>query len=205
MQQNGILINPTEINHKKTEKKILNLDCSNITEYHNISAQKLGYKDWNEQQREDRWNKGISFPMTENKDCSKYFGIHIAEKHVSSLFTNPIRMPHDNPGFDWICAKGQKIQHKARCLYDSTKWNFRIGYNNIADYFMLSGWNNREDLEPIYLWLFHKDDIVRERKFWQRESFQIINIPKYLSQFRMFEISDKLKELKDICKGLNTE
>lgn len=152
--------------------------------------------------RNFRYNNGIC--QQNNKDCSRYFGINIAENYVSNTFEDPIRMPNDNPGFDWVCKKGYKIQHKARCLTYREKriyWAFDIKYNNIADYFMFSGWDSRSNLEPMYVLMFHKNDIVRGDVFWRRENINITNRQNYLIEFRKYELSDKLEKLKVYCNG----
>lgn len=214
MQQNGILANPTDIKRKELISVIKNSGCKNQKEYREKCVQRLGFenlKDYRDDRARkrgydddtDRRRKGLS--MSENKNCTSYFGIEIAEKYVYTLFEDAIRMPNNNPGFDWICKKGEKVQHAARCLCkskDSWVWVFGIKYNNVTDYFILTGWDNRYSLNPLHVWIFHKDDIVRGRKFWRRDSFSIINRPEYLAEFQKHEITDKLEKLKELCKIL---
>ncbi len=78
-----------------------------------------------------------------------------------------------------------------------------IQYNDRVDFFILSGWDNRIDLNHLHTWLVHKDEIIRGRKLWRRDSLQILNRPKYLLEFKRFELTDKIEKLKDICKELN--
>ena len=33
-------------------------------------------------------------------------------------------------------------------------------YLHLADWFILSAWDNRDSLTPLHVWAFHKDDIV---------------------------------------------
>lgn len=182
------------------------------TEYRNNLAKEKGYKDDTERRRDHANKKAIregknsfALSMSENKKCTSYFGIEIAEKYVFALFEDAVRMPNNNPGYDWICKKGEKIQHGARCLCkskDSYVWVFSIKYDNIADYFMLTGWDNRDSLNPLHIWLFHKDDIIRGRKFWRRDSLSIINRPEYLAEFDKYEVTDKLEKLKELCNDL---
>ncbi len=118
-------------------------------------------------------------------------------------FEDPIKMPNGNQGFDWICKKGEKMDHKGSCLTyfeDVTPiWVYGIGYNNIADWFILSAWDNRESLNPLHIWIFHKNDIVRGRKFWRRDSFSITNTPEKLKEFEKYEVTDRLDKLKELC------
>lgn len=178
----------------------------NLTEdpdYRNKLAQKLGYKDHAERCKEKNWDKGKYSPMSEREDCPQYFGIYIGENYVSKLFEDIKKMPYGNPGYDWICKKGYKIDHKSRCIYysnGSPQWVYFIDYNNIADYFILSAWDNRDSLNPLHVWMFHKDDIIRGRKFWKRITLAISNKPKYILEFKKYEIADKLEKLKLLCK-----
>lgn len=136
--------------------------------------------------------------------------MYIGENYVSKTFEDPIMMPYGNKGFDWICKNGKKIQHEARCLrYDKNQFTYNIHFNNITDYFILSAWDNREDLEPLYIWIYHKNDMIRighstkKDKFWKRNTFTITNEPKYLSEFEKYEVKDKLEKLKELCKDIN--
>lgn len=51
----------------------------------------------------------------------------------------------------------------------------------------------------MYMWLIHKDDIIRGRKLWRRDSFSITNKPEYLTELKKYEITDKLEKLKEYC------
>lgn len=149
-----------------------------------------------------RHKTGRNLSMNENEECSSYFGIEIAENYISALFEDVKRMPYGNSGFDFICKKGYKIQSKARCLIyngNAIYWQYDIDFNNIADYFLLSAWNNRLDLEPLYLWLIQKDEIIRDRRFWQRDNIVITNKSEYLYEFSKYELKEKLGKLKDCC------
>lgn len=102
---------------------------------------------------------GAKRPMSEAKECSMYLGVHIAERALSKFFDHIIRMPPTNPGFDYICGKGFKIDVKSACLYSPPKsktetiWAFKIEQNKIADYFLCIGFDNRSDLNPLHVWL----------------------------------------------------
>ncbi len=195
-----------EQNKNKIQTHVLNAGCKTGYEYRNKNAQKLGFKDHAERtrdrSREYCYDKGIYGPASENEYCASYFGVHIAEKYIMKTFEDPIQMPLNNPGFDWICKKGYKIDSKAACLNYHNKnpsLIFPIRYNNIADYFILSGWDNRESLQPICVWIFHKDDIVRGKKFWKRDTITITNTPEGLKQFEKYEVTNRLDKLKELC------
>lgn len=92
-------------------------------------------------------------PYNENKKCSSFLGVHVAERVLSHVFKNVERMPITNPGFDFICNKGKKIDVKSSCQHKPGKWAFSIKHNTIADYFLCLAFDNREDLNPLYAWL----------------------------------------------------
>lgn len=97
--------------------------------------------------------------MLENKNCSSYLGVTIAECILSYIYSDVQRMSYGNPGYDFICGKGYKIDVKSRCMSirkkisHSKSWNFHIRKNKIADYFICLAFDNREDLNPQYVWL----------------------------------------------------
>ena len=209
-KENNILVRDVDIYRKCTERKIKNAGCKSEKEYCDKNAQKLGYKNYADYIKERRWNRGVS-PASENPDCSKYFGEFIAQNFIMKTFENPTPSHVNNPQYDWTCENGLKIECKAACLmydsYGNSKFTFPIDYNSIADYFILSGWNNREYLQPIYIWIFHKNDNIRKRydktnleKFWKRDSIVITNKPKYLNRFKKYEYTDRLNKLKELLK-----
>jgi len=92
-------------------------------------------------------------PFDENKDCPLYLGVHVAERVLSHVFENVERMPYRNPWFDFICNKGKKVDVKSSCIHKSGAWNFNIKHNTTADYFLCLAFDNREDLNPLHVWL----------------------------------------------------
>lgn len=198
----GKIISNSKANDK--QRKVINAGCKTYKEYKDKCAQKLGYENDSERIKMKRWEQGIREPMEFNTDCPSYFGIYIAEKYIIQTFEEPIPMPPNNPGFDWLCKNGLKIQSKARCIgyrscCDSSIFEFLIKRNSIADWFILSAWDNRDSLVPLHIWAFHKNDIVRGRKFCEFVSLSITNKPEYLKEFEKYEVTDKLEKLKEIC------
>lgn len=100
-------------------------------------------------------------PMDKNKDCSMYLGVHIAERVLSKVFKNVKRMSTTNQGYDFICNKGMKIDVKSSCILHRKNqldhFTFNIKRNTIADYFLCLAFNNRNDLNPIHMWLLPGD------------------------------------------------
>lgn len=95
--------------------------------------------------------------MSENKDCAAYLGVYVAERVLCHVFKDVERMPNNNRGFDFICNKGKKIDVKSSSLHISMpppSWYFSIKHNKIADYFLCLAFDDRKNLNPLYMWLF---------------------------------------------------
>lgn len=91
---------------------------------------------------------------SENKSCSQYLGICVAEKLLSNVFEKVIRMPLNNRGYDFICNKGFKVEVKSACRTKwQNNWIFNIKKNTTPDYFCCIAFDNRESLEPEHFWI----------------------------------------------------
>lgn len=92
--------------------------------------------------------------------CSTYLGCHIAEHILSLIFKDVERMPINNPGYDFICNRGKKIDVKSSALGYKGGWKYSIKRNQIAEYFLCLAFESRDDLyNPVHLWLIPADDI----------------------------------------------
>ena len=95
-------------------------------------------------------------PMSENKECSQYLGIVVAEKILSKVFKHVERFPLHNHGYDFICGKGFKIDVKSSDVIQRTKnsqqWQFDIRKNKECDFFLCIAFD-RSELKPLKLWL----------------------------------------------------
>ena len=97
-----------------------------------------------------RGNGGIR----NNPDCASYLGITVAEQVLSKVFKNVERMVSNNPGFDFICSNGYKIDVKSSTLHNhENTWAFTTNKNKIPDYFIFLAFDNRKDLNPKHVWL----------------------------------------------------
>jgi len=160
-------------------------------------------------------------PMKINKKCASFLGCHVAERVLSHVFKDVEKMPYGNIGFDFICNKGFKIDVKASCLHVNNSYAFHINRNKIADYFLLVGFDNRENLNPQHIWLMKSNIIIKyngrfnkhikqneiNRKLNEFEALRIVNISNSLysydlSIFSKYELIDKLKETIECCTEL---
>lgn len=98
-------------------------------------------------------------PMSEAKNNGIYLGVYVAERALSKYFDNITKMPINNPGYDFICGKGYKIDVKSGCLiYPKTgggdpAWKIRPNRNVCADYFLVLLFDNLENLNPQHVLL----------------------------------------------------
>ena len=78
--------------------------------------------------------------MSENRECAAFLGVYVAERVLKNVFKNVEQMPNGNPGFDFLCGQGYKIDVKCSCLWyrniGTPRWGFKIRKNKIADYFL---------------------------------------------------------------------
>ena len=58
-----------------------------------------------------------------NKSSSHYLGTHIAEQVLSKVFKDVVRMPPNNPGYDFEMYRIDKVDDVMKCCE-------RIGFNN---------------------------------------------------------------------------
>lgn len=104
-----------------------------------------------------RHRSGRHKPLSQNKQCSAYLGVHIAERVLANAFGSVEKTKYGFPGYDFICGKGYKIDAKSCCrqktIGKSDRWKFHIAKNNIADYFLCLAFDNRSDLEPEHVWI----------------------------------------------------
>ena len=92
-------------------------------------------------------------PFDENKTCSLFLGVHVAERVLSHVFKDVKRMPMHNPGYDVICNHDKLIDIKSACLRKDGQWIFNIKRNTTADYFLCLAFDNREALNPLHVWM----------------------------------------------------
>ncbi|MCK9568425.1 hypothetical protein M0R72_05755 [Candidatus Pacearchaeota archaeon] len=96
-------------------------------------------------------------------------------------------MPYGNPGYDFVCGRGFKIDVKSSCLRQHDKnhryqrWAFPINQNNVADYFLLLGFDNRDNLKPLHVWLVPGDSINA------KSSLSITNSCRSIARYAQYE------------------
>lgn len=201
-------------------------------EYRDKWAKDFGYEDYNQYKNEGNWNRGTYSPMSATDDCTLFFGVEIGERlfkrflqenvfhyvkktgkasldgGIDFVCKDPIQEFIDKyPQFNLKMNKEYKIQLKNRCLESRDGWigwSMPIQHNDVADIFILCGWSNRKNLDILHVWIYNKDDIMRNKKFWRRENFVITDKPKYLSRLRNNEILE-LETLKNLYNELKQE
>jgi hypothetical protein len=117
---------------------------------------------------------GVRKPYNENKGCTLYFGSHIAEKLLLSTFSNVNKAPMNNPGYDFVCGKGFKVDVKASCIIHGERklksgvvkqtpyWLFNIKFNDVADQFAFIAFDSRDSLVPLHFWIVPADVVNKK-------------------------------------------
>ena len=141
--------------------------------------------------------------MSENVDSPRYLG-EVMEKFLLASFKDIIEIEKlrgsgiETP-VDWIYNIDNK-KIKIKQLSSSLKivrrennnriyfqWNIR--QNDVPDIFIVSGWSNVQNSQPLYVWAIGSHEIVNCREFWDRQSFIISNHSRSLKKYSKFLIS----------------
>ena len=176
-----------------------------LDKFHKRSDAKIGVKsrckDCRNKEHSNKNHKdGLFKPLGENKETALYLGYYIAENVLSNIFKDVKRMGINNSGFDFVCNKGYKIDVKASVLhknkYKNPYWQFGIRQNNIPDYFLLIAFDNRENLNPLHVWLVPKDKICHLKGL----SLSL----KRIDEWKQYELEDKLEKVITCCNKIKS-
>jgi len=133
--------------------------CRSCVAAYRISyMQRPGMRERKNQRANERsWRMGTRVPVNESRGSASFLGL-LSEKVLSHMFDGVRRMPTNNPGYDFVCARGLKIDVKsstrhAQINQPNEHWTFSIRYNKVADYFLCLAFDNRESLNPEHVWL----------------------------------------------------
>ena len=114
-------------------------------------------------------------PMYENKLCSSYLGVFIAERLCRHLFKDVEVMPYGNTGYDIMCNKGKKIDVKSSCtrfLNDNRSyWIFEVDHNTTADFFICVAFDNRSDLNLLHMWMIPAKEVSNKGRISVQSSY----------------------------------
>jgi len=127
-----------------------------------------------------------------NKKSSSYLGVTVAEKVLSRVFKNVEVMPPNNSGYDFICNSGYMIDVKSACKSkNQNNWMFNINRNQIADYFLILAFDNRENLNPKHIWLI-SGKIVNHLK-------SLVVSVATVDKWSEYELTNKLNDVISCC------
>jgi len=174
-----------------------------LSEFHKLKRSWDGFNYWckackNDYLRDYRNHTGGYRPLGTNPDCPLFLGVYVAERVLAHVFKNVSRMPKNNPGFDFICGGGYKIDVKSatRGKNHPNMWVFGINKNTMADYFLLIAFDNRSDLNPEHIWLVPGNKINNRRTTSISES----TLAKW-EDYRPLDKLDEVIHCCDILKG----
>lgn len=186
--------------------------CDKCGSIKQLYIQPAGYKVFTCRKCKSLYNKershrlGIYKPFEESKDCAFFLGIHVAERVLSRYFDGIERMPINNPGYDFVCKRGYKIDVKSSCLNKGKLgklpgWTFKFNQNVIADYFLCLAFDDREHLQPQHIWLIPGDATNRlGRSINSISGVLISNTSKSLRLWAKFE--KPLDKVLSACETL---
>ena len=159
-------------------------------------------------------------PCNVDLRCPKYIGLYIEEK-LMKIFDGASKNPIPSNLFgagawDWKCKNGVLIKYIGACLqyrikinksngkeYEWTGWQWAILRNNVPDFFLLVAYGeSRENLDVMNAWFVPSKDVVRTKKFWDREGFSIrCDKKKQLLEMKKYEVDkDKLEKIREIIR-----
>ena len=172
------------------------------------TAKNAGFLNWTEYRRRLKSYIKARGAYTEDGN-GKFYSVNIGRRFiVSILFPGCIINEksidrYSLDGYDWVTSDGLKVKHvichlkhsvdKEGFERDSFQWG--IYKNNVADIFVLTGWENGDDLELIKGWIFDKEEVVNGRKFWDRESFLISTHDRSINKYSKYEVDNDNLEL----------
>jgi len=174
----GITKSASEFNTDKHNRDILQSWCRSCS---------------NKANNERRYRIGECLPLGTNSACACFLGVYVAERVLSHVFKNIERMPFGNPGFDFVCGRGYKIDVKsaARAKSRPNTWMFTIKKNITADFFLCLAFDNRTNLNPEHVWLV-PGNIINNRKMTSISD-------STLAKWEAYRLSDKLDEVTSCC------
>lgn len=183
------------------------------------TAKNKGFETTADYFRSTLYGRGVSSPHSENKECTRYFGDYIEREYVMRIFENVVPLKkelyskHLRRPYDYECKNGFKLKHVASCIridssHEIPYWGFLIKRNNIPDYWVLSAWDDRESLNPKYVWIIRGDEIfvtqVSRKPFYDRESLTVYATKKSIERMSKYDATSRLEQLKDICNVART-
>lgn len=216
-------------NKDKVPNKWISAGCKTDIEYRNRRARDEGFEDNAEKQRERVHERGIKIPIEFNEDCSSHIGCLIGEDRIGRpilgmIFEEVEKKKYANPGYEFVCknpmkefldrypqledklGRGREYNIDIKTVHLSwaywrAYWRYNINYNNATDYFMLIGLE--EDDMPQFILFIHKNDMIRDRKLWERKCIYITK--RHLSDDHEFDKHELIYELERLKESLTKD
>jgi hypothetical protein len=179
------------------------------------AAKNAGYDRYADYIRDNQAQRRNSKIDMYDKSSKKYF-VDIGRKYVSIIFPDAIinlnsmsnQYTEDKGGYDWISG-GLKIKHIASTLkhkVDAPKvwgresierdvFQWGINENNRTDVFILTAWDNSENLDLFKAWIFKAHEVVNDKEFWNRGSFLISTHKRSIDKYSKYEVDEDTLDL----------
>ena len=200
----GKVPNPVMLNRERNKGIAERAGFKNHNEYELDRCHKdMEYK--RKYTQEWRYENGSQSPMSENENCSQYLGTLVAERQYGRIILPEIfggiekEMPYGNPSYDFLVKGNIKVDIKSCCLREMKGWlgwEPHVRFNNVTDYFVILAFDDRDNLNLIFVWSIGKNETIRGNKFYMRDSIKITNTHRGLLEFKRFDCTDKLECLR---------
>ena len=76
-------------------------------------------------------------------------------------------------------------------------------YPKETDYYAISLWENDNGINLLKVLLIHKNEIIRGKQFCDSNYISITNKPKYIDEFKKYEIYSNLEVYKETKEKSN--
>jgi hypothetical protein len=185
------------------------------------TAIRTGYLTYGDYSKNRKSNRDKHVACDVDLNCTRYLGTFVEEK-LMKIFDGASKNPIRGLGsgyWDWKCNNDMLIKYVAASLcyrikidnlsgkeYEWKGFHWAILRNDAPDFFLLVGYGeSREDLDIENAWLVPCSDIIRTKKFWDRESFTIrCDKKKQLLEMKKYEVGkDRLEKMREIIGQQN--
>ena len=179
------------------------------------TAIRTGYSNYGEYSKNRKSNRDKHVACDKKLDCTRYLGSFVEEK-LMKIFDGASKNPIRGLGsglWDWKCNNDMLIKYVSSTYhyvikldqfdrkYEWEGFHWAISRNNVPDFFLLLGYGeSRENLDVENAWLVPGKDVIRTKKFWDRESFTIrCDKKKQLIEMKKYEVGeDRLEKIREI-------
>ena len=153
-------------------------------------------------------------PMSKNRACASFLGIHVAERVLSNVFMDVAIIPISMPVVEVIFNKGYKIDVKSSCIRHHKKWAddfaFNINKNIFKEYTFkeIKESLNEKSNNTIQLAIskFKSENLITDRKIGNSILYKLnLNEDSVFDYITIFDNSKLSKNAKQSIMRVKEE